>query len=617
VSGDNLKASYHILPPPLSASPAKYWTSLSLWLHSYSVGRTFQLLINQYEKYREDLSAPELDEAFLIGFLHDLGQKLNIRGKASDLKLLEMWIYERLEELGHEADEIKRLTRYILTNPAESRTDPTYPKEVWSLLWLADRIQGLSNPLQMYELLISVGEQLGLNLHVKVLNIAIPQPFLRSYLSMQVYKKLEETSKNSENFVLSLSTPYGIALLTDNPNLEVMLDWREDIAGYFEREGFFPEAVEEDIVKCLECCKDKACLNKYGKRGGKSEASGLSWIKRFTKRDCKSNTYEILLGYYGFKHSVEIDIKLPKYFKEALQGIKLNGKITFIDGNVICPICGYTTPVGLPPSVIYTFYNMTMEQWARKYLPGNLNIFVQKNKPYAIDPICFADLSLRGRLNWDIIISFTNKAPLPIEVVHEVASVLWKLNELSDGKYSSELLYSNSNKDDSNKDEFKKTLEELSKAVEGSIGKGPLLFDIFSVSVYLGYNRKGKNKTHQEEWIKDMKIAGTLSAWGIYPLSILPSPPSIANDALLTYYKGTRPLYDFAPSNKDIGVYTPYVAATLMSIEVLNQRKERGENLPAVLEVLDYPPQLSPILLNYSSPDLYSVVENLYSRLRG
>jgi hypothetical protein len=389
----------------------------------------------------------------------------------------------------------------------------------------------------------------------------------------------------------------------------VTLDWREDVAGYFDGEGFFPEAVEEDIVKCLECCKDRACLNKDDESDGNSEVLGLSQIK-FTKRDCKSNIYEILLGYYGFKHSIEIVIKLPKYFKEALQGIKLNGKISFIDGNFICPICGYTSPVGLPPSVISTFYNMKMEQWARKYLPGNLNIFVQKNKPYAIDPLCFADLSLRGRLNWDIVISFTNKTPLPIEVVHEVASLLWKLDELSDGKYPSELLYGD-------EEGFEKILDELSKVVDGSIGKGPLLFDIFSVSVYLGHNRKGKNKTHQEEWIKDMKIAGTLAAWGIYPLSILPSPPSIANEALLTYYKGTRPLYDFAPSNKDIGVYTPYVAATLMSIEVLDRRKERGENLPAILEVLDYPPQLSPVLLNYSSPDLYSVVENLYSRLRG
>ncbi len=71
-----LKIAYTLLPPPLSALPAKYWTSISLLVHSYSVAVLFEELTQSLADAYELDDAPDEKEAFIIGFLHDLGQKL-------------------------------------------------------------------------------------------------------------------------------------------------------------------------------------------------------------------------------------------------------------------------------------------------------------------------------------------------------------------------------------------------------------------------------------------------------------------------------------------------------------------------------------------------------------
>ena len=91
-----IKMAYTLLPPPLSSTPAKYWTSISLWLHSYIVGSTFQELVDALAG-PGDIEAPEPDEAFLIGFLHDLGQKMGLMGERSSEKI-RSWLIVRLEQ---------------------------------------------------------------------------------------------------------------------------------------------------------------------------------------------------------------------------------------------------------------------------------------------------------------------------------------------------------------------------------------------------------------------------------------------------------------------------------------------------------------------------------------
>ena len=219
------EAAYKLLPPPLSALPAKYWTSISLLLHSYTVARAFQEFVRMYSDVM-DVEAPLEDEAFLIGFLHDLGQKLKLRGRPSEEKLLK-WVRGELESLGYTRGESEELSRYLFTNPAETLTDPLYDRTVWRLLWLADRLQGIDNPLTIAQLLAEAKKDLGEQLTVTLLNVMIPQPFMRTLISWIVHRKIEEIVEEKGILAVPVTTPYGLAVITDNPNIEIEVEWGE------------------------------------------------------------------------------------------------------------------------------------------------------------------------------------------------------------------------------------------------------------------------------------------------------------------------------------------------------------------------------------------------------
>lgn len=600
-----MEHAYKLLPPPLAALPAKYWTSISLWLHSYIVGRTFQEFVRIYREIT-DADVPDDLEAFIIGFLHDLGQKLGLRGRPSEEKILA-WVRERLETIDQISVEADQLARYLFTNPAETLSDPLYDRSVWRLLWLADRLQGIDNPLDLPQLLEEAKEDLGTDLNTALLNVSIPQPFLRTLISKIVHDKIRLMSEDEGKFVLPVSTPYGLVAITDEPGLVIDIDW-DEVRGGFDGNGLLDGKTEEDLYWDMSCCGDRECRQKCSKRGKPQECKD----HKFTKRDCdkgyylgrRGNSYRIALTYYGSRHKLGDRVVLPKDVSDMIQGIMLKG-VEFRDGEILCPICGIRSPAGVTGDFLQFFARgIKTEQWSRTLYPGSVNVLMQNVRPYAVDPLCLGETIIRGRARYPILISLTLRAAMPLVVLEEIGKLLWSLlHNTGSGipKASDIRSFIHSESFD---EKLKTVVEGVRKAAVPNF-----YYDAFSSTITVPY--RDLMRRHQDEWLRDMTVAGTLSAWGLYPITISETMPSAPNNALLSYYKGRKPLYDYQPSDKRVGGYTPYVAVTMMSIAILNYRKSRNENLPAVLEVLDYPPEYSPTLLQYSSPELYSLLESL------
>lgn len=605
MSAENrLKIAYTLLPPPLSALPAKYWTSISLLLHSYTVARTFQEFIQTFTEV-ENIDAPDDKEAFIIGFLHDMGQKIKIRGRPSEDRLIS-WIKKRLETLGFTPGEADELSRYLYTNPAEGNKDPLYDDKVWRLLWLADRLQGIENPLDIVPLLDKVKESLGLSLYVGLLNAMLPQQLLRTLISRLVQNEINKLQVTGV-LALPISTPFGLAVITDQQDLSVTIDW-DDIRKGFDGNGIIPAVIERNLKWNMDCCSKANC---------KQQCSGKTkpdYCKQhgFTKRDCekglyqnqKMSSYKITLLYFGYKNKVKGTVVLPESVKGMFRSIIING-VSYQKGIVECPICGVETPTGVTGDFLQFFMsNATTEQWTRSLFPASVNRLMQEVKPYAVDPLCLGEAIIRGQSQYQYLISLTTRALTPLNVLEEIGKLIYVLNfNLGTGmpKYTtlSSLIYNN--------DTFEEQLDEITKSL--SIVQTPNYFyDAFSSTVIIPY--RNKMRQHQDEWFRDIATAGLLSAWGFYPVTISETIPSAPTETLLTYYKGRKPLYDYQPKDKKLGEYTPYVATTMMSLAELNLRS-RTENLPALLEILDYSPEYSPLILQYASPSFYSTLESL------
>lgn len=614
MSSSLLKTAYTLLPPPLASLPAKYWTAISLWMHSYSVGKTFAELVDSYAGIRE-VDAPAYDEAFIIGFLHDFGQKLVSTGASSSKRIIE-WVEDRLERLGYDKGEARRLSRFLYANPAENIVSPTYDRDVWVLLWLADRLHGASNIFDLVAIIREASRKLEYDMVLKLVNVTIPQPFLRALITRKIYDSLREEALQDTNIMIPLSTPIGVTIITDDPKLSIELDWDNDIRPGFDGNGLIPGKTEDDLKWCSNCCIDNMCREICGKKDKPKDCRE----RGYKKRDCdegaypgrKGNSYKTTLIYYGVKHKVEGAIYLPEAVRDMFRGVGFKG-VRFLGGEYKCPLCGLSTPTAFPVDYIQTFINnVTPEQWTRAVFPANINQLMQMKKGnFGVDPLCLGDILLRARYGKVLSITISLNTPTPLTVLEDVGIVMYRLIDYV--VFSRDLSVLSSVVADGKN--WEKTLENISFP-SGEIIHGYFI-DAFTATVFIPYINPPKNAKPVDEWVRDISVAGVLVCWGFYPLSI---SEAIANygDRLLSYYRGMRPLYNYTPADREVGKYTPYVALTMMSLPFIRNRREAGkENTPTFLEVLDYPPEYSPALLQYSAPHLYSAFESLKAELEG
>ena len=608
-----LKIAYTLLPPPLSALPAKYWTSISLLVHSYSVAVLFEELTQSLADAYELDDAPDEKEAFIIGFLHDLGQKLG----SKNLLKLEEWIQTKLGELGYNPREASFLSKYVRTNPAETRKDPTYPDWVWNLLWLSDRIQGTNNPAELNSLVAEASQYLPEKLNILYADIGIPHTLIRTQITHAIHSLLKRIESDENNVIIPISLPTGLIILNNTSNLTNLLelDWNNLIQ---ETNLGLPDTLEEELETYSRCCKNKDCVEKCTGKNKRNRPPECNRMSRLNKRDCRTslwpgsskNNYEILLIYYGKNYHRTNDSLpiLPKDITFRLKNIKIKN-VRFVNTSnlkkpVICTICGILTPVAVPGSFLkFINKNWKTEKWNRFVPPKNLNQLMQNLSGFGVCPLCVGESMLRAR--FDAFLTTIIKTPIPLSALDDL------------GKMLNALVMSIGSKTIVNDLQLYEyfTHSFLEKALENIGSSNGLGYEIdaFSSRIFVSVSRAARKEAELDA--KLLSLSGIVSTWGFYPLVVDSVPPTSPSDMLLSYMDGIRPLYYFSPANKNTGKYTPYVTLTLSALGYLYWKKyvkSDEKSVPAVFEVLSYPPDISPSLLQYSSPRLYSLIEDLF-----
>ncbi len=597
-----LEHAYKLLPPPLAALPAKYWTSISLLVHSYSVGVLFQELVEAYSESHSSGNLPEPDYAFIIGFLHDMGQKLGITKKR--LENAQRWVIHRLQDIKsvkiNEREAVK-LSKYMRTNVAETLSDPSYSRTAWRLLQLADRVQGTSN---IGDIIGSINEfkmKTGWNVVINYYHIATPHPLIRYMISRIVHKTIMSAVRDGlVEFALPISLAQGLLVLSESPIGKIEFDW-DEIRYILRTDALLGDAESERYYQSIKYCKGigKKKPNKF--KGKNCDPLG----------DFKMSTYEVVLLYYGSKEkAAEIgkEIILPKDVVDQLINIEIEG-VRYVSGSYTCPFCGVRTPVGVHVSEIGDIIGgirAAKEKWTRRFPPVNLNVML-RNPPYLACPLCLGEALLYSRLfakvkGERVLVGNTYSAPLPVSAAYDLGALLQHLID----KFGNRLIKS------------EKALSEMFNVahVEGLPESSTVAVDYFTATIYGIVGLKGEKNI--EVTVNGVALAGLLASWGLYPLVMKPDPSPSHTDKLLTFYKGQYPLFDFSPSDKQLEQLTPYVASLMMGMGHLYFRKfVIGESVPATTEVLNYPPCNAPLLLQYASPQLYSHIESLRMELEG
>jgi len=624
---DELKIAYTLIPPVLASMPAKRWTSISLLLHSYAVARTFEDLVRVYTKGSTDTTL--YDDVFLIGLLHDLGQKLRVRDKPSDEKIIK-WVAERLEFAGKGRDEVRYFVKYLYTNPAETASDPSYPRQVWGMLMLADRLQSVDNALEIVEVVTTINQKFGLDFHVKPIAISIPQPFMRAVLSEVVHEKLITYANNNSEVVIPLTTPFGSVVLTSSKDLKVEIDWNE-----VSKRDLVPEPSKyAEYASCcenVECRETVSALKKSDKSGEKIDIP-KEWIEKYEKYrnmkisncnpaeypDQNVTTHRVVLSYFtDLEKDKKLKPYLPKEVEKMIQGIEIKG-VEYREGSVLCPLCGFKTPVAVAVDFLKTISSKhKTQQWVRRFAFGNIKTFTSpkgRPKKYGLDPLCIGDAFARAGMG-DIFISFKFRVAMTVNVLREIGYLAHGIVHTLGTSTEIPRWFDNSGSQsvigavDYESEEFEKFLSTVTK---NSNEKTKVMHDMFSSTVMVEYRSELRSK--QEEWTRDMVTAGVLALWGLYPLTISDAITFGPSEKLLTYYKGQRPLYDFAPSNPELERFVPYVASAMAGMSYLDYVGSM-ESVPAYFEILSYPPELSPTVAMYAAPHLFSLVERISSRL--
>lgn len=632
-----LQQAYTLLPPPLSALPAKYWTSISLWLHSYTVARTFQELL----KLANINENPDQDEAFIIGFLHDLVQKL---GKSpNSLRQTYTWVLEKLvNNLNWSPYEARKIAKTLETNPAENirktgSPDPILPPRIWKLLMVADELQGSMDAISWASKVKALlSREFGKEISIQVYSVNLPQPFVRT----QIWKVLEQRLREklecrvdmplSECGLLAIASIQGLIVLSNKHMDKIEISWN-DIIGRNPYEDATYVLSNSDIY-ALRKHINEGCKNKsITKTKEYKKAIEDSRFKSFAEKYCdhkrvkneRAGTYTLLLHYYGTDSENELkDIFLPNYTKSLTKNVKIS-RVVYSDGEYLCPVCGTKHREGFVTGIIGSITNVKSEKWNRFLninLGKNLNQMLREDKNIRVCPLCTLDMLLESRdigKGFTVYYTLSLRTPLPVEVLREIFEIIDKIikNVYTSNKITSP-----------NLKELKRLLlhpETLTR----SLGRPPVdvLLDYSGISVSTNGKRWFSGKLENlklQEKLMPLAIAGLLAYYGLYPITIsINRPPALAipSDILISY-DVIYPLYNYTPKtegkNNSIPV-TPFVSATLASMPRLYKDRESDElrrYARHIEEILGFSPQHAPLLLLYSNPEVYFHISGLFSR---
>ena len=532
-----------LLPPPLSAIPAKFHTPLSLYVHSLSTGiisATLSSMIFEGDEELEVLSG-------VLGVTHDIHQKL-VKDGLSSPKTAKKYIRDALETVDL-SDYYKYVERGI-DSDACGKNNPILgvTKEVSTICHMGDMVQGRYTGLQLLYWLKSMIDSITNEIDVGLYSVMIPQPFARTKIMSEVYRKLTEKIMDKK---LVLTSPWGLYVFTYSDVLP------ESVMVYWDELTFCEDITDDSVLKCDdENDKDKKD-SKNDKE--KSKVCGLYVCKS------KRGKYE----------------KVKPVLDKSILGSFINVKLGGVDYKNITSdyhYCGLTGTRHLKdqslPLMYYKYMsnlNVKIEKWNR-FLASNTVVRHKGNysSGVGIGPLCGLDAtSTRGILNSDTtvsgFVSLSISKPIPSTLLDSIHGFMNDMIVNYKSKSRGDFVYS-----------------ETRRKISGRINT---IVDKATATIFLPL---GQSITTKSLLGGLLYKTYHLLKYGFYPIKILPVLNNDIPDRILVTPQHFK-IIDISPTSKRESKYIPWVISILKILPQLDKDD--------ALDYLSLHPKFSPLLL--------------------
>jgi len=563
-----VEEAYRLLPPPLSALPAKYTSPISLLIHSLSSG------IISKELAWITYSDEEL--AFYLALTHDIHQKLLSNGLVS-MKTAKEYLRNKLDEVG-KSDYFRHIDDAVEIDACGKNRKIRGVDEKLSLIChISDVIQGNIEGIELLYWLKSKVKELDKDLTVRFYSILIPQIVGRSYIIRKIYEKY---IKNKEH--LALASRYGLIVIGREDDIPEVIEasWN-DLR--FEKGT---EPVE--YWKILEAERN---INKNNEKN--KEKHKISFSKEELKSKGWSRFARLFYNVedlYKDEKMTEKDEPMFPVFPENIKELFVNIEFTDIKfENIVnphkCVLCG------LPHHKDESFnanmftkiagVDITIEKWNR-FMKSKTTVKGERQwSSYAgICPLCAIEaISMReakfaGSLNGVLSVSISK--PVPISLLDYIGRILAES-------------------------------DKLDKPVVGEGTSERVVFDYNSATV--GTQEVDEpnitNLFKKERESGMFTRIGKLISWGIYPVKFLHTfDVSIVDRPVVIPYNFR--IIDFPVTDREYEDTLPWIGSLL--IELGNVERSEG------LKYLDFKPEHSSLALQIINKKKYfEVVEVLSS----
>jgi len=583
---DRLKTAYTILPPPLSALPAKYHTPISLLLHSLSTGWLGSSLAELL--YMED---EIITLSFILGLTHDIHQKLIKDGLASP-KTAKQYLKEKLDkvDMGEYYNYVERAID--LDACGKNNPIPGAPKEVSTLCHIGDMVQGRFEGLSLLYWLRNIVSQLDPALTVRYYSIMIPQPFARSYIMQMLYHKYI-ADKNQ----VALTSPWGLYIITYEDELPEVLkvSWDDLRIG-----------CNKETEKLLIVDYKNIIDSESEKKSTISTISIATW-------ELKEKLWSRFAKMFYCHSKLGKDNPIYPVLDKSVEGLFINIDFTDIEFKEIprkntytCGLCGmphlpeHSLPLsmyGTKKGIKIAGIRVTPEKWNRKLPPG-IKVKTEDTKGtwrngIGMCPLCTLDAigvrysELSGLIEGFITVSISK--PIPLDMLATIGRLMREIRE-----------------DTYNKQKDKKELEgiirEMSSKPSIGVGRG-LLVDFSSATIAI---QSPEPKTNNMFDGGTLSYIGKFLEAGIYPIKHLPTLDTTIMDGLLTT-PVSLPVAEVSVTSERHARLIPWIASLLSYAGRLERNKG--------LNYLSVPPSQAPLILLSINKYKYDEVSSLLTRI--
>lgn len=416
-----LEIAYTLLPPPLSAIPAKYHAPISLGLHSLSAGfiASYIAQLADFHDYR--------DLVFLLGVSHDIHQKLVDMGLAT-LRDAKAYLREKLDELGY--TEFLRYVDDALEQDMCGKENPVrgLPREIATICHIGDMAQGRLEGYTLLYWLRNKVKTVSQDLTVRFYSVMIPQPFARAYAMLRIYEKHIAGRDH-----LALASPWGLYVVAYEDELPEVLEvsW-DDLR--------IDTIIDYSEIKRIEESRKQA--NIAGIKISGDEAKSRLW-SRFARMFYKSGALKGDKPLYP-KLLSEVSGLFVNIVFTDVEFVELKPEETFT-----CGLCGiphhkdYSLPIsmyGTKQGIKIAGVRVATEKWNR-FMPAQLKVKTWDSKGTwrhgigtcplcTLDAVAVRELGFSKTMNGFITVSVSK--PIPVELLKIIGQTLRDRKSITD-----------------------------------------------------------------------------------------------------------------------------------------------------------------------------------------